>query len=106
TIGNQKTKAQAGFSNWFQDFPHPANFMFLINGRTIQETNNQNFGNVDDPEINDLIDGADRNTDLDAAAADYAKADRLAVERGYIAPYGNRELTKLVSDRVVWESVV
>ena len=106
TIGNQKTKAQAGFANWFQDFPHPANFMFLINGRTIQETNNQNFGNVDDPEINDLIDGADRNTDLDAAAADYAKADRLAVERGYIAPYGNRELTKLVSDRIDFDSVI
>ncbi len=52
TIGNQKTKAQAGFANWFQDFPHPANFMFLINGGSIQETNNQNFGNVDDPEIN------------------------------------------------------
>lgn len=106
TIGNQKTKAQAGFANWFQDFPHPANFMFLINGSSIQETNNQNFGNVDDPEINDLIDGADKNTDLDAAAVDYAKADRLAVERAYIAPYGNRQLTKLVSDRVAWDSVV
>jgi len=106
TIGNQKTKAQAGFANWFQDFPHPANFMFLINGASIQETNNQNFGNVDDQEINDLIDGADKNTDLDAAAADYAEADRLAVERGYIAPYGNRQLTKLVSDRVAWDSVV
>jgi peptide/nickel transport system substrate-binding protein len=106
TIGNQKTKAQAGFANWFQDFPHPANFMFLINGASIQETNNQNFGNVDDPEINDLIDGADKNTDLDAAAADYAEADRLAVERAYIAPYGNRQLTKLVSDRVAWDSVV
>ncbi len=44
TIGNQKTKAQAGFANWFQDFPHPANFMFLVNGASIQETNNQNFG--------------------------------------------------------------
>jgi len=106
TIGNQKTKAQAGFANWFQDFPHPANFMFLINGASIQETNNQNFGNVDDPEINDLIDGADANPDLDEAAPDYAKADRLAVERAYVAPYGNRQLTKLVSDRVVWDSVI
>ena len=29
TIGNQKTKAAAGFANWFQDYPHPYNFMFL-----------------------------------------------------------------------------
>ena len=106
TIGNQKTKAQAGFANWFQDFPHPANFMFLINGASIQETNNQNFGNVDDPEINKLIDTADANPDLAAVAPDYAKADRLAVEHGYIAPYGNRELTKLVSDRIDFDSVI
>ena len=32
TIGNQNTKAAAGFANWFQDFPHPYNFMFLIDG--------------------------------------------------------------------------
>ena len=51
TIGNQKTKAQTGFANWFQDFPHPKNFMFLVDGKSIQPTNNQNFGNVDDPEI-------------------------------------------------------
>ena len=106
TIGNQKTKAQAGFANWFQDFPHPANFMFLINGKSIQQTNNQNFGNTDDPEINKLIDDADANPDLAAVAPEYAKADRLAVEHGYIAPYGNRELTKLVSDRIDFDSVV
>ncbi|WP_259313266.1 ABC transporter substrate-binding protein [Capillimicrobium parvum] len=106
TIGNQKTKAQAGFANWFQDFPHPANFMFLVNGKSIQNTNNQNFGNVDDPEINKLIDTADANPDLDAVAPDYAKADRLLVERAHIAPYGNRELTKLVSDKVDFDSFI
>ncbi len=106
TIGNQKTKAQAGFANWFQDYPAPSNFMFLINGKSIQETNNQNFGNVDNPQINKLIDTADVNPDLDAVAPDYAKADRMAVEKAYIAPYGNRELTKFVSERVNWDSVV
>ncbi len=51
TIGSAKTKAQTGFANWFQDFPHPKNFFFLVDGESIQPTNNQNFGNVDDPEI-------------------------------------------------------
>ena len=55
TIGDQKTKAQTGFANWFSDFPHPLNFYFLVDGATIQPTNNQNFGNVDDPKINDEI---------------------------------------------------
>ena len=51
TIGSAKTKAQTGFPNWFQDFPHPKNFFFLVDGKSIQPTNSQNFGNVDDPEI-------------------------------------------------------
>jgi peptide/nickel transport system substrate-binding protein len=106
TIGNQETKAQAGFANWFQDFPHPANFMFLVNGKSIQNTNNQNFGNADDPEVNKLIDTADANPDIDAVAADYAKADRLVVERALIAPYGHRKLTKLVSDKVDFDTFV
>jgi peptide/nickel transport system substrate-binding protein len=106
TIGAQSTKAQAGFANWFQDFPHPANFMFLVNGASIQNTNNQNFGNVDDPEVNKLIDDADANPDIDSVASEYAKADRLVVERALIAPYGHRKLTKLVSDRVDFATFV
>ena len=53
TIGNEKTEAQTGFANWFSDYPHPLNFYFLVDGDTIQPTNNQNYGNVDDPRIND-----------------------------------------------------
>ena len=49
TIGNEKTRAQTGFANWFQDYPHPLNFYFLVDGKTIQPTNNQNYGNIDDP---------------------------------------------------------
>ena len=56
TIGNDKTEAQTGFTNWFADFPHPLNFYFLVDGDSIQPTNNQNYGNVDDPKINDEID--------------------------------------------------
>ena len=47
-----RTKAQTGFANWFQDFPHPKNFFVPAwTAASIQPTNNQNFGNVDDPEI-------------------------------------------------------
>lgn len=106
TIGNEKTKAQAGDVNWFQDYPAPSNFVFLIDGKSIQSTNNQNFGNTDDPEINRLIAEANKNPKLDAVAGDYAKADRLAVEKGYVAAYGHRKLTKFVSDKVDFKSVI
>ncbi|MDQ3740452.1 MAG: ABC transporter substrate-binding protein [Actinomycetota bacterium] len=104
TIGNQKTKAQIGFANWFQDFPHPANFTFLIDEESIQQTNNQNFGNVADPEIQKLLEEANKNPDLDAAAPQYAEVDRMLVEKAHIAPYGHRTLANFVSENVDFEN--
>jgi peptide/nickel transport system substrate-binding protein len=104
TIGNQKTKAQIGFANWFQDFPHPRNFMFLVDGESIQETNNQNFGNVDDPEVNKLLDAANKEADISKAAPQYAEADRILVEKAHIAPYGHRKLANFVSENVDFEN--
>ncbi|MBO9531576.1 MAG: ABC transporter substrate-binding protein [Solirubrobacteraceae bacterium] len=104
TIGNQKTKAQTGFANWFQDFPSPANFMFLVDGASIQETNNQNFGNVDDKEINKLIADAKANPDINAVKGEWAKADKLLVDKAYVIPYGNRKLTKITSSRVNFDA--
>ena len=75
TIGNQNTKAAAGFANWFQDYPHPYNFMFLIDGKSIQNTNNQNFGNVDDEEINAMLAEANKKDISEAAAAGLYEAE-------------------------------
>lgn len=106
TIGNQKTKAQTGFANWFQDYPAPSNFLFLVDGASIQETNNQNFGNVDDPEINKLIKTANENPDIESAAADYAAVDKKLVENAFVVPYGNRKLTKITSERIAFDGLI
>jgi peptide/nickel transport system substrate-binding protein len=103
TIGNQKTKAQAGFANWFQDFPHPRNFMFLVDPASIQTTNNQNFGNVDDPEIGKQLADANKKP-IDEAASEYAAVDKRLVEEAYVAPYGHRKLANFVSERVDFEN--
>jgi len=104
-IGNEKTAPQTGFANWFQDFPHPLNFYFLVDGDTIQPTNNQNFGNVDDPKINDEIDALARETDLEAVADRWAALDRVLVEDNfYVAPYGHRKLATFFSDRMDFEN--
>lgn len=111
TIGNRNTKAQTGFASWFQDFPHPANFMLLVDGSAIQNTNNVNLGNVDDPAINALLRRANQNADIDAVAADYARADRQIVEGAHLVPYGHRKLTVFYSERIdagnctVWHPV-
>ena len=104
TVGNQKTEAQTGFTNWFQDFPHPFNFFFLVDGDTIQPTNNQNFGNVDDPRINDTIDELLLEPDLEAVTQEWEDLNRYLVESAAIAPYGHRKLATFVSDRIDFEA--
>ena len=105
TVGNQKTRAQAGFTNWFQDFPHPGNFLFLVHGDTIQPTNNQNFGNVDVPEINQSID--ELNTqELSEAAQGYADVDRQIVEGAHVVPYGSKKIPLITSERIAFENVL
>jgi peptide/nickel transport system substrate-binding protein len=110
-VGDQKTKAQAGFSSYGQDYPNPATFSFLIDGDAISDTANPNLGNIDDPAINKLVDRAAKSTDLDAVAADYAAIDRRLVEEAHIIPYGSRHLSAFFSDRMnfddctVWHPV-
>jgi peptide/nickel transport system substrate-binding protein len=108
TIGNEKTAPQTGFANWFQDFPHPLNFYFLVDGDSIQPTNNQNFGNVDDPHINDEIDRLSLETDTEAVATDWAALDEFLVSppQSYIAPYGHRKLATFLSERMDFESAM
>jgi peptide/nickel transport system substrate-binding protein len=100
-IGNADTAAQTGFSNWFQDFPHPLNFYFLVDGASIQPTNNQNFGNVDDPAINSKLDELKAETDLPSVVEEWsALEDTLIAEGFHIAPYGHRKLSTFFSERM------
>jgi peptide/nickel transport system substrate-binding protein len=104
TIGNTKTKAQTGFDNWFQDFPHPADFFFLFEGGTIQPTNNQNHGLVDDPEVDKLA-AEIKAGQADAVAEKSAALDRLMTgpEKAYLLPFGHAKETTFVSERMNFE---
>jgi peptide/nickel transport system substrate-binding protein len=56
TVGNQATKAQIGFADWFQDYPHPLDWIdVLLNGTRITETHNNNYANFDEASINAQI---------------------------------------------------
>ena len=108
TIGNEKTAPQTGFANWFLDFPHPLNMYFLVDPATIQPTNNQNFGNVDDPKIEEELRSLETEPDTDATADRWAALDRYLIEppQAYIAPYGHRELSTFFSERMDMDSAV
>jgi peptide/nickel transport system substrate-binding protein len=98
-VGNSRTRAHAGFANWFADFPHPYNFLFLLHGDLIQRANNQNLGHVDDAELDAIIDRIRSSSAADAAEP-AAQADRRIVEEAHVVPYGHRRLGFLFSPRV------
>jgi peptide/nickel transport system substrate-binding protein len=105
TIGSAKEAPQTGFANWFQDFPHPKNFFFLVDGKSIQPTNNQNFGNVDDPEITKGIAELNQEPEMtDEVAGRWGELNRKLVERAWVAPYGHRKLATFLSERMDFDN--
>jgi peptide/nickel transport system substrate-binding protein len=99
TIANDP-KVQIGATDWFQDFPHPSNFMFLVDGKSIQARNNQNLGFVDDDVINSLLERANKNPNIDEVSSDYAAADRRLVDGAHLIAYGHRKRTVFMSERM------
>ena len=104
TVGNDKTKPQTGFSNWYQDFPHPANFMFLVDGATNQPTENQNRSRVDDPVINKEIAELKQETDVQKVADRWAAIDKRVIDESYVAPYGTEKVATFFSERMDFEN--
>jgi peptide/nickel transport system substrate-binding protein len=108
TIGNAKTQPQTGFADWLQDFPNPSDFYLLMNGNTIQPTNNQNFSMVDDPHIQSELAKLDAvpATKLDSMAAAWQALDEYVARKAYVAVFGSEELPKFLSDRIDFQAAI
>jgi peptide/nickel transport system substrate-binding protein len=105
TIGSAKTRAQTGLTGWLQDFPHPRNFLFLVDGASIQPTNSVNPGNVDDPAITAGIAELSKEPELTGdVAARWGDLNRRTIERAWIAPYGHVEGATFMSERMDFEN--
>jgi peptide/nickel transport system substrate-binding protein len=107
-IGNLSTPdLDAGWSDWFQDYPHPNDFFQpLLAGESIQSTNNNNFAQFDDTAVNKKIKelGAQQlGPDQEKA---YAELDKEVMKEAPWAPYGTRTLSTFVSDAIDLESVI
>ena len=107
-IGNLSTPdLDAGWSDWFQDYPHPNDFFQpLLAGESIQSTNNNNFAQFDDPAVNAQVKklGAEQlGPDQEKA---YAELDEEVMKEAPWAPYGTRTLSTFVSDAIDLESVI
>jgi peptide/nickel transport system substrate-binding protein len=103
TIGNQATKAQAMFTDWYQDYPHPLDwFDVLLNGNRITQTHNNNPGNVDVKSVNAEIESLKKEEEITPEVNDrWAKVDRdLMVTYSTTVPYLNRSQTDFFSTRM------
>jgi peptide/nickel transport system substrate-binding protein len=103
TVGNQATKAQIGFTDWFQDYPSPIDwFDVLFNGNRITQTHNNNSGNTDFKDVNKLIEGLKATPSTTPAQnGKWAKVDSdLVVKYAGAVPYVNRSGTDYFSKKM------
>ncbi len=108
TIGNLKTPdLDTGFADWFQDYPHPNDFFQpLLAGESIHPTNNNNYGQVNIPQLNKQIAALDTKQLNDPGVTDqYAALDKSYMEQAVWAPYGNEKFTTFTSDRINFDNV-
>ena len=104
TIGNAKTKAQAGYGGWFQDFPHPANFFQIITEVGIAPTNAINYGDSNNPEVTGAYEELKQEADLEAVTDQWAEADKTYIEGAYMVPWGNSKEALHLSERMDFEN--
>lgn len=101
-IGDPKSKAQIGFDDWFQDFPHPGDFMGnLLTTEAAKSIPSFNSGFVSDPHIDQQVAALDAQP-ADKVASGWAALDKYVNSPGhaYVVPYGNEEDTAFYSSRM------
>jgi peptide/nickel transport system substrate-binding protein len=102
TLGNEQTRAQIGFADWFQDYPHPLDwFGVLLDGQRSTPANNDDYANFDVPWVNREIDALTRQPKLTPAVnARWAALDRKVMKLAPWAPFATSEETDFFSGRV------
>jgi peptide/nickel transport system substrate-binding protein len=108
TIGNLKLNPQTGFADWNQDFPNPSDFYLLLDAKSIQQTNNQNFSQVNDPKVQSDLAALNKvpATQLQSVASRWSTLDEYVAKQAYFNVYGSQTHPKFLSDRIDYASAV
>jgi len=107
-IGNTSTpNLDTGFADWFEDYPHPNDFFdILLNGESIQSTNNQNFSQINVKPLNEKIDQLATEQLGPQQETEYAELDEAFMKEATWAPYGTRTLSLFVSEDINLETAI
>jgi peptide/nickel transport system substrate-binding protein len=108
TIGKESSEPQIGFADWSQDFPNPSDFYLLLSKAGIQATNNENFGDVNDPKIESQLATlqAVPASELATSASGWSALDTYVANQSYMAPFGYETAPKFMSNKVNFASAV
>ena len=107
--GELRLHPQTGEYEWIEDFPNPVDYYgVLLDGKAILHTNNLNFGQINDPQINseDAHLGAVPATQLSSVVSQWQKLDEYVAKKAYVVPYGYPTFPEFVSDRINFGALV
>ncbi len=100
-VGLARTKAQTGFTDWYQDYPHPGDFIDVLlssDSLKTEVTNNQGF--VSDPKLDKKLDEL-RSKPPEDVADEWGALDEYVVnDQAHVAPYGYEESSSFFSERM------
>ena len=109
TIGEEKKlHPQTGFADWNQDFPNPYDFYLLVDGHSILPTNNENFGETNDPHINSEVAklGPTPTPQLSSVASQWQALDEYLAKKAYMAVFGYQTFPFFYSNRINGSALV
>lgn len=106
--GNESTPdLDTGWSDWYQDYPHPNDFFQpLLAGESIQPTNTYNFSRTDVPNLNAKMKELAVQQLGPQQEKAYAGLDKEFMELAPWAPYGTRTLPTFVSSNINLENII
>lgn len=107
-VTSLKTKAQAGFAEYTQDFPNPVDFYQLIDGKFIQPEGNHDLSVARDPLIEEEVEklGAMPASSLPSLAGRWEALEKHTAKQAYMAVIGYQEAPELTSARVSFSKLV
>lgn len=108
TVANPKTKAQAGFAEFTEDFPNPVDFYQLIDGSSIGTEANHDLSLAHDSLIESEVQalGQTPASRLSAVAGRWEALERHTAQQAYMAVIGYQQAPKLTSARVDFGSLL
>ena len=110
TIGSSKSvDPQTGFADWNQDFPNPIDFYLLVNGSAIQPTDNENFGQTNDPKVNAAIANLGKvpTTQITGnVVKQWQSIDEYVAKKAYLGVFGYQTFPFFMSDRMNFTAAI